>query len=232
MKDFSLTVIVPFYNEELFLEQSVSNLIKENFCDEIIMVNDASSDSSINIAKDLVNNYKNISLINIESNAGKGNALKEAIKTIQTSHIAIHDADLEYNPNDLKKMTELSKLNPENIILGSRFIGNKERKNIYFRTYSANKIMSLFFSFIFLKKVTDIATCYKIFPTEVSKELNLKEKGFGVEVELTAKLLNKQLSIIEFPINYTARSYKEGKKIKFKDGLNYIIKTIYYRFFE
>jgi len=232
MKDFTLTVIVPFYNEELFLEQSVNNLINENFCDQIILVNDASTDTSVNIAQELINNYNNMSLINIESNLGKGNALKEAIKNIKTTHVAIHDADLEYYPSDLKKMAEVSKLNPENIILGSRFIGNKERKNIYFRTYSANKIMSLFFSFIFLKKVSDIATCYKLFPTEASKELNLKEKGFGVEVELTAKLLKKQLNIIECPINYSARSYEEGKKIKFKDGINYIFKTVYYRFFE
>ena len=232
MKEYTLTVIVPFYNEELFIEQSVTNLINENFCDQVILVNDASTDASVKIAQELINNYSNISLLNIETNLGKGNAIKEAIKNINSTHVAIHDADLEYFPRDLKKMTEISKLNPENIILGSRFIGNIKRNNIYYRTYSANKIMSLFFSFIFWKKVSDIATCYKLFPIEASRELNLKEKGFGVEVELTAKLLKKKLNIIECPINYTARSYEEGKKIKLRDGVNYIIKTFYYRFFE
>ena len=227
----NLAVIVPFYNEENYLQKSINRLTDSDIFDQIILVDDCSTDNSASIANKNVLKNKKMIYLKSSSNKGKGNALNLAKNIIETSHVIIHDADLEYFPSDLKKMTEISKLNPENIILGSRFIGNKERKNIYFRTYSANKTMSLFFSFIFLKKVSDIATCYKLFPTKASKGLNLKEKGFGVEVELTAKLLKKQLNIIECPINYSARSYEEGKKIKFKDGINYIIKTVYYRFF-
>ena len=155
-----------------------------------------------------------------------------AKKLIDTTHVVIHDADLEYYPEDIKKMVEKAKLSQKSLILGSRFKGNLKRENIYRRTLFANKIMSLFFSIIHFYRVSDIATCYKLMPSSFFKSIDLKEKGFAVEVELIAKFLKSNKSIIEVPIRYSGRSYEEGKKIKASDGLNYIFKTFKYRLFN
>ena len=130
---------------------------------------------------------------------------------------------MEYSPNDLKRLFLYIELNDGDVACGSRFIGNFERKNLYFRTYLANKILSKFFSFIHRQKVTDIATCLKVFKKEIFEFIELKENGFSIEVELLAKTLAKSKKYSEIPISYSARSYEDGKKIKFIDGLRYIV---------
>ena len=128
-------------------------------------------------------------------------------------------------------MFEKAKLNPRSLIIGSRFIGDKERINIYRRTFIANKVISLFFSFIHFCKVSDIATCYKMMMTDRFKEIELVENGFSIEIEIVSKFLKKHKSIIEVPIKYEGRSYEEGKKIKPIDGLMYLINTIKYKIY-
>ena len=151
---------------------------------------------------------------------------------IKTSHVVIHDADLEYFPDDILEMFKLVEHNPDSLILGSRFIGNKVRKNVYFRTNLANRTMSLFFSLVNLYYVTDIATCYKLMPSSFFKDAILVEKGFSIEVELLSKFLKKNNSILEVPIKYEGRSYTEGKKIKTSDGFKYLYNTLKYKFFN
>ena len=129
-------------------------------------------------------------------------------------------------------MIQKSKRSPNSLILGSRFIGSGLRVNIYKRTYFANKLMSLIFSFIHSFKISDIATCYKLMPTNFFKNLNIKENGFSIEVEILAKFLKYNKSIMEVPISYQGRSYEEGKKIKATDGISYIIKTFKYKFLD
>ena len=124
----------------------------------------------------------------------------------------------------------MQKKNPDALILGSRFIGNKVRKNVYFRTNVANRVMSLFFSVVNFYFITDVATCYKLMPSSFFKEVSLKEKGFSIEVELLSKFLKINKSIIEVPIKYEGRSYTEGKKIKTSDGFKYLFNTLKYRF--
>jgi hypothetical protein len=128
-------------------------------------------------------------------------------------------------------MFEKAKTNPQSLIIGSRFIGNKERINIYRRTYFANKVMSLFFSLIHFCKISDIATCYKMMATKNFKEIELVENGFSIEIELVSKFLKKYKSIIEVPIKYEGRSYEEGKKIRPLDGLMYLINSIKYKIY-
>ena len=217
------SVIVPFFNEEKTLQTAVLNLLKEDFASEIILVNDGSNDSSKEIALRLIEKYKNIKLVDSKTNKGKGHALKIGINKSKTKYIGILDADLEYSPNDLKRLFLDIELNDGDVACGSRFIGNFERKNLYFRTYLANKILSNFFSFIHRKKVTDIATCLKVFKKEIFEFIELKENGFSIEVELLAKTLAKSKKYSEIPISYSARSYEDGKKIKFIDGLRYIV---------
>jgi dolichol-phosphate mannosyltransferase len=227
----SLTVIVPIYNEEQFLEQSVGRLIDSDIYENILLIDNNSFDNSYEIAKNLQKKYKKISIYKTDNIAGKGVVISFAKKLIETSHVIIHDADLEYFPSDIVEMFELAKKNPKSLILGSRFIGFKQRKNIYKRTLFANKIMSLFFSIIYVYSVSDVATCYKLMPSEFFKNTNFKEKGFSIEIELLSKFLKFNKSIIETPIKYEGRSYDEGKKIKAIDGFLYILNTLRYRFF-
>ena len=224
----NLTVIVPVYNEELFLEQSLDRLLALEKDFKILIVDDCSSDNSPNIAQQYAKEYEYITFIKKNNNGGKGSVLKEAFKHVNTDFLVIHDADLEYFPQDLLIMYK--NMDKNSFVLGSRFIGNIKRENIYLRTYIANKVMSYFFSIVFLKKVTDIATCYKMFPSNVIQSQTIKERGFSIEIEIAAKLIKSKLNYSEVPIKYSGRTYDEGKKIKFSDGILYLVNTIKYRF--
>jgi hypothetical protein len=129
-------------------------------------------------------------------------------------------------------MYELSKKNISSLILGSRFIGEKDRKNIYKRTFIANKVMSIFFSLINFYTVSDVATCYKLLPTSFLQSITLKENGFSFEIEILSKFLKFNKSVFEVPIKYEGRSYQEGKKIKSIDGFFYLLNTVRYRLFS
>ena len=221
---------MPFFNEENTLEIAVTNLVNEDFASEIILVNDGSNDKSYEIASRLQNKHEFVKLIESKENKGKGHALKLGINVASKKYIGVLDADLEYSPNDLKNLFKEIDINNLDIVCGSRFIGDFKRDNIYVRTYLANKFLSMFFSIIHREKVTDIATCLKVFRKSLFDSIDLKANGFSIEVEILAKTLAKSDNFKEFPISYTARSYEEGKKIKLIDGFRYIYSIIRYSF--
>jgi len=229
MTDSDYTVIMPFFNEENTLEIAVTNLVKEDFASEIILVNDGSNDKSYEIATSLQNKHEFIKLIESKENKGKGHALKLGINVASKKYIGVLDADLEYSPNDLKNLFKEIDINNLDIVCGSRFIGDFKRDNIYVRTYLANKFLSMFFSIIHREKVTDIATCLKVFRKTLFDSIDLKANGFSIEVEILAKTLSKSDNFKEFPISYTARSYEEGKKIKLIDGFRYIYSILKFK---
>ncbi len=230
---YSLDVIVPFYNEENFLKESVTNLINENIHNKIYLVNNNSTDNSENIARSLMEGRDDIVYLETKVTKGKGLGIQTAIEHLGSTHTIIHDADLEYFPNDINAMKEISKNNEDALILGSRFIGDKERLNKYRRTIFANRFLSNFFSYIHGYSVTDIATCYKLIPNKYFKKMNLSENGFSIEIEIIAKYLKMaQPEIIEVPIKYKGRTFQEGKKIKLSDGFQYILKILYYKFLK
>ena len=229
VKNISLTVLVPFYNEENTIIKSLKNLIDSNVADEIILINDCSSDNSLKKLNKFILKDKNIQIINNDRNYGKGFCIKNAIKFINCEYFIVHDADLEYNPYDILDLKKLISKNPNSVILGSRFIGTKNRKNKYKRTIFANKFLSRFFSLFNLYTTTDVATCYKLFPSSHVKDIMLYEKGFSYEVEILSKMITKTDSIVEWPIEYFGRSFQEGKKIKFTDAFRYVISILKYR---
>ena len=186
----TLSVIVPFYNEEEYLVESVNRLLSHDIYEEIILVNDCSTDNSLNHALDLQKKNKKIQIYNTPINSGKGRALMEVVGKIKSTHVVIHDADLEYFPSDIIGMFELAKVNSNSMILGSRFIGEGNRVNLYSRTYAANKFLSRLFTVVHGALISDVATCYKMFPSNFFNEVNLKENGFSIEIEMTAKFLN------------------------------------------
>ena len=228
----NLAVIVPFYNEENYLQKSIDRLLDNDIYDQIILVDDCSTDNSANIANKNVLKVNKMFYLKSSSNKGKGNALNLAKNILETSHVIIHDADLEYFPDDILEMFNCLEENKDSLILGSRFIGSKERANVYSRTLLANKAMSSFFSFVNGYRVSDVATCYKLMPVSFLKQTDIKEQGFSIEVEILSKFLKYNKSIKEVPIKYSGRSYEEGKKIKTSDGFFYLFNTIKYRFFK
>ena len=225
---YNISVIVPFLNEEKYLEESVERLLKTKLFTHIILVNDGSKDKSPAIARQLDENYVNVELISLDNQKGKGNAIKTGLEHVQTSHLIVHDADLEYFPSDIPEMFEIAKKNPSSLVLGSRTIGEKKRNNKYKITYFGNKILTYFFSLINLYTVSDIASCYWLIETEVLKKLDIQEKGFAIEVEVLSKFLLNKYKIIEVPINYDGRLYSEGKKIKIQDGFFILYKILVY----
>tara|TARA_B100000965_G_scaffold148899_1_gene123919 strand:+ start:559 stop:1251 length:693 start_codon:yes stop_codon:yes gene_type:complete len=227
-----LSVIIPFYNEKEYLFDSVNRVLDIGIANQIFLSDDFSNDGSEIIAKKLSEEYEFITYIRSNKNKGKGSALNNVKKYIKTSHVVIHDADLEYFPSDIVEMYEVSKNNPNCLILGTRFTGEKERKNVYFRTGLANRFMSLFFSVVNFNKITDVATCYKLMPTQFFQSISLNEQGFSVEIEILSKFLKTNNKIMEIPIKYEGRSYSDGKKIKTLDGFMYLLNTLKYRFFN
>lgn len=228
MKDITLTAIVPIFNEEKYLLDSVTRLQKTNIFNEIILIDNCSTDASLAIAQNLKEKDSSILVFQTKNNDGKASAVQLGLNFVKTSHVVIHDADLEYFPDDIVEMFEVAKVNPNDLILGSRVIGNKERKNIYFTTYFGNRILSIMFSFINRYKVSDISTCYQMYSLKNIQKLNLNEKGFGMELEVLSKFIKLGIEIIEVPIKYEGRSYSEGKKIKLSDALNIAFKMIKY----
>ena len=225
----SLTIIVPFYNEEKNIEECLKRLVKIDCYEEIILVDDCSTDNSFQIAKKIKNKYPNIQLHQNKKNTGKGSCVIYAKSFLKTSHVIVHDADLEYDPNDILKLYSQSLKNPQSLILGSRTIGNIKRNKKYKILVLVNKIFAMLFSIINSNKVSDISSCYMLIPSSFLKKFIYEEMGFGIEIEIVSKFIRTKKQIIEIPINYSSRSYAEGKKIKLKDGINIFFKIFRYR---
>ena len=215
----SLTVIVPVYNEETLVLESLSRLDKVDIINKIIIVDDCSTDKSSEIVDKFIYNRPKYTLIKTNKNSGKGKAINAAQPLVKTDYVAIHDADLEYFPDDLIKMYE--EINGNNLIIGSRFIGDIKRGNLYKRTLFANYFLSKLFSIVHGKNFTDIATCYKMMPISFFQNFKINSSGFEFEVEVLSEFLKTKGKIIEVPIKYEGRSYEEGKKIKVLDGFKY-----------
>ena len=227
MKMFSLSVVVPVYNEEATVVQIIKRVIKT--CEslssiihsyEVIIVEDASQDSTIKILKDYFFHKPNIKLYFQEKNQGKGAAITRGFKEASGDLILIQDADLEYDPSDYTTLLAPFVKNRADVVYGSRFKGDENRV-LYYWHYLGNKFLTHFSNFFTNLNLTDMETCYKIFRSPIVKNMILESKRFGIEPELTAKISKiKDLNIYEVPINYYGRTYKEGKKIGWKDGFS------------
>ena len=225
-----LTAIVPFYNEEATIQISIENLLKVSQISQVILVDDCSTDSSLKIAKEFLKRNNEMLILQTTKNAGKGAAVRLALNSVNSEYVIVHDADLEYNPQDILPMLKLVEKNKNiDVVLGSRFIGNKTRRNIYLRTFFANKFLSFLFSVLNRRKVTDVATCYKLIKSEIYQNIKLTKNGFEYEIEILSKALEYSSDFAEVPIDYNARTYQEGKKIKFSDGFKYILCIFKYR---
>ncbi len=225
-RKFSLTGIVPYYNEQLTLRESVEKLNTINILEKIILVDDGSTDNSKKIGKDLASSHRKIHYLRTPKNFGKGGAILHGLKITTTTHVIVHDADLEYNPNDIYKM--FKKLNNYNfMVLGSRYLKNKNlhNQNMSFVLDKIERLSTFFFNKFFNTELTDIGSCYKLMPCNFLKNNHFYEKGFFIELEFLSKFINSGGRIVEVPIDYYGRKGSEGKKNNIFIMINFLLKV-------
>lgn len=225
-----ISILIPVYNEERTIEEILNRVLREteNWQKEIIVINDGSTDKTLEKIKKF---WDKIILLNLEKNRGKGFALREGFKKVTGEIIIIQDADLEYNPKDYKKLLTPILEGKTKIVYGSRNLNpeNKPFSKIYFY---GGKLITLFFNFLFKTKLTDLTTGYKAFKKEVLEGISLKENGFSFCEEFTTKIVQKGFSILEVPISYQGRSFAQGKKVRWTDGIKAFFAILRYYLYE
>lgn len=226
-----LSIIIPVYNEKKTILEILKKLENVNFQKfgvkkEIIIVDDGSKDGTREILKKLEKNYQ---IIYHSFNQGKGAALQTGFKKAKGDYIIIQDGDLEYHPEDILRLLKEAFLKGENfVIYGSRNLAQNQRSSLIYKI--GGKCITNFFNFLFRQKLTDINTCYKLFPKKVLEKISLKEKRFAFCEEFTCQVIKKGFKIVEVPISYNPRSFKEGKKIHWWHGFRSIYVILRERF--
>lgn len=222
----NVTIIIPAFNEEATLEAIVEKVLSLEFAYEVIVVDDHSSDQTPAILESL-SHHANLTTIRHESNKGKTAAIKTALSRVSGEIVVIQDADQEYDPGELVHVCEPIWKDLADVVYGSRFLVRKASRVLYFYHYIANKGLTFICNLFTNKNMTDVETCYKAFRAPLLTNMPITSSGFGFEIEVTSNVSRTRARIYETPISYYGRTYEEGKKISFLDGvaaLWYILK--------
>ncbi|HEY9153958.1 MAG TPA: glycosyltransferase, partial [Opitutaceae bacterium] len=216
-----LSLVIPCYNEEKTLESCVDKVLAitdEALELELIVVDDCSKDNSRNVARRMAERIPGLVLLHHDVNQGKGAALRTGIARATGEFVAIQDADLEYDPMDLKRLLVPLRNGEADVVLGSRFLSAGYHRVLYFWHSLGNRFLTLLSNMLTDLNLTDMETCYKVFRREVIQSVKIEENRFGFEPEVVAKVAQMRLRIYEMGISYRGRTYAEGKKIGVKDG--------------
>jgi glycosyltransferase involved in cell wall biosynthesis len=210
-----LSVVIPAYNEVATIEEILRRVLANSVDKEIIVVDDGSTDATAEKVRAF--DAQGVRLIQHKRNQGKGAALRTGFDAARGLIVLVQDADLEYDPENYEKLLQPIQDDVADVVYGSRFLGGPHRV-LYFWHFVANKVLTLWSNVVSNLNLSDMETGYKVFRREVLADIELKEKGFGVEPELTQKLSRRDWRIFEVPISYYGRTYEEGKKIGIKDA--------------
>jgi glycosyltransferase involved in cell wall biosynthesis len=245
--DPKLSVVIPVYNEKATVDEILRRVIETEFRKEIVLVDDCSTDGTRQILEKMAQlqsagenlapafdggeaiDLRHLRIFFQSQNQGKGAALRRGFAEVTGDIVLVQDADLEYDPRDYPKLLEPLVDGRADVVFGSRFLGGPQRVH-YFWHYVANKMLTLLSDIFTNLKLTDMETCYKAFRREVLQGIRLKSNRFGFEPEITAKVAKGNWRIYEVPISYAGRTYEEGKKITWKDGLQALWCIIRFRF--
>ncbi len=225
---FKLSIIIPAYNEQETINELLQR-VKESFAGtdaEIIVVDDGSTDQT----RTILNQHKdNCILVFQPKNMGKGSAIRAGIEKVTGTHVVIQDADLEYDPNDLVMMKDEMLKNNLSVLYGSRSMHRGRNKEAGWSFYWGGQVLTVITNVLYGQKLSDEPTCYKMFKADLLKSLPLKCTGFEFCPEVTALVAKKGYKITEVPISYYPRDISEGKKIRWRDGVEAIYTLVKYR---
>ena len=234
-----ISIIVPAFNEEstisIIADKLLNLYLVNNIKKEIIIVNDCSTDNTEHLIQNIITSNPTVEIkyIKHEKNAGKGAAIHSGIKNATGDYLIIQDADLEYDPSEINKLLKPVLEGYADVVYGSRFIGGAPHRILFFWHTIGNKFLTFLSNFFTNLNLTDMETCYKLFKTSIIKTISLQEKRFGFEPEITSKIAKiKGIRIYEVGISYYGRTYLEGKKINWKDGVKAIYCIIRYNLFN
>tara|TARA_B100001027_G_scaffold195426_1_gene151741 strand:- start:233 stop:1012 length:780 start_codon:yes stop_codon:yes gene_type:complete len=232
IKTPSLSVVIPVFNEHKTIEQVFNRVYHNQLVSEIIFVDDCSTDGTFEIIENIVrkklpNEKIKIKIFQNKKNIGKGGALRSGFKLATSEVIVIQDADLEYNPKEYFNLILPIAEDKADVVYGSRFLGGT-RRVLFFWHYVGNKALTLMSNIFSNLNLTDMETCYKMFRRSTLKKFDLQSNRFGFEPEFTAKIAKANLRVYEMPISYDGRTYKEGKKITWKDGIAAFYHILYF----
>ncbi|MDY6989256.1 MAG: bifunctional glycosyltransferase family 2/GtrA family protein [Thermodesulfobacteriota bacterium] len=221
-KSKTLSIVIPCYNEEGTLAECVRRVLAiadESLSLEIIIVDDASSDSSLSHARELEADHPEIVVLNHHKNQGKGAALRTGFARATGDYVVVQDADLEYDANDLKRLIAPLIQDRADVVLGSRFLSPGAHRVFHFWHFMGNRLLTFLSNMFTDLNLTDMEACYKAFKRRIIQGIDIRENRFGFEPEIVAKIAHQRLRIYEIGITYYGRTYAEGKKIGIKDGL-------------
>ncbi len=232
-----LSIVIPVFNEENYvssiLDKVLAAELPTNISKEIVVVDDGSTDGTALQLKEYSERYSEITVITKEKNSGKGSAIQQALSMVRGQYVLIQDADLEYDPKDYHLLLQPIVDSVADVVYGSRFVGNQPHRVLFFWHSIANRFLTFLSNLFTNLNLTDIETGYKVFPTSIIKELNLRERRFGFEPEVTAKFAKiPNIRIYEVGISYYGRTYQQGKKIRWPDGIRALYCIFRYNLFR
>ena len=227
-----LSVVIPVYNEKKTILDIVQRVKVVDIDKEIVLVDDYSTDGTREILKNEIEKDSLCRVFYHNKNMGKGAALRTGFSHVTGDVVVIQDADLEYDPNEYHRLLKPIAEGKADVVYGSRFIGSDERRVLFFWHSIGNRVLTLISNMFTNLNRTDMETCYKMFKTEVVKNITIKENGFGFEPEITAKIAKKKYKVYEIGISYYGRDYSEGKKIGWRDGIRALWCILKYKFVD
>ncbi len=231
-----LSIVIPVYNEKETVAQCVQRVLaaEVGLEKELIFVDDASVDGSGAILEGICRENPGVpmKILTHTVNQGKGASLRDGFKAATGDIVLIQDADLEYSPSDYPRLLKPILDGRADVVFGSRFIGSEEKRVLFYWHYVGNKVITTLSNMCTNLNLTDMETCYKVFRREVVERMEIRSNRFGVEPEMTAKVARAGWRIYEVGISYSGRTYAEGKKITWRDGIRALGTIIRYRFFH